>query len=607
VFGNFLYFIVVLLIYSTFQPGESTNFSPLETALLFVALTGLFAWITYRQFQSIGATDEPESFSQADARFNAALTRQCVMAVGLFAVDIYGLNLASFFADRIVFKTAPTLLALFFIGLFAAYLAMVWGVAYDAYQRLYHGQMTRKSYIGSQIAFSVPILLPWLVLSGVSDLIQALPFEAPKAFLDTTAGELSFFLFFLLLVVVVGPALIQWMWRCRPLEPGLDRARIEALCQKAGMTFQNILHWPIFGGRMLTAAVMGLVRRFRYILVTDALLGLLTPAEIEAVIAHEIGHVKKKHLLFYLFFFVGYLLISYALFDIIIYVILYSKPLYLFINRTGLKQTTVTSVVFSLGIIFFFLVYFRYIFGYFMRNFERQADLYVYELFDSAVPLITTLRKIAITSGQSPDRPNWHHFSITERIGYLMRCEANRSWIAKHHGKVRKSIVVYLIGMLAVAGIGYQLNYGEGGKKLSRHFLETVITRELERLPNNANLYSILGDLYYSEAKFAKTARAYETAISLDPNLAQVLNNLAWLYATCQDPSLRNPARALVLAQAAAKLTPLAHVLDTLAESFFVNGRIPEAVAAETRALAAAASNRQYYRKQLEKFKQMEN
>ncbi len=353
-FGNFLYFIVVLLIYSTFQPGEGTNFPPLETAALFMALIGLFAWITWWQFRAIGTRTEPERFLKEDARFNRTLTRQCVMAVGLFAVDIYGLNLASFFADRAVFRVAPTLLALLFIGLFAGYLAIVWGFAYDAYRRLYQGQMTRKSYIGSQIAFSVPILLPWIVLSGVSDLIQALPFAAPKAFLATTAGELSFFIFFLLLVVVVGPALIQWLWRCHPLEPGLDRARIEALCQKAGMTFQNILYWPIFGGRMLTAAVMGLVRRFRYILVTDALLGLLTPGEIEAVIAHEIGHVKKKHLIFYLFFFVGYLLVSYALFDLIIYAILYFKPLYLLVSQTGLKQTTVTSVVFSLGIIFFF-------------------------------------------------------------------------------------------------------------------------------------------------------------------------------------------------------------------------------------------------------------
>ncbi|MCK7507704.1 MAG: hypothetical protein MZV70_29100, partial [Desulfobacterales bacterium] len=40
-----------------------------------------------------------------------------------------------------------------------------------------------------------------------------------------------------------------------------------------------------------------------------------------------------------------------------------------------------------------FLVYFRYVFGYFMRNFERQADAYVFTLFDSAAPADRHLSK----------------------------------------------------------------------------------------------------------------------------------------------------------------------------------------------------------------------
>ena len=68
------------------------------------------------------------------------------------------------------------------------------------------------------------------------------------------------------------------------------------------MGYANILYWPIFGGRMITAGVMGLIKKFRYILVTNGLLQMLEPEEIDAVIAHEIGHIKKQHLLFYLLF-----------------------------------------------------------------------------------------------------------------------------------------------------------------------------------------------------------------------------------------------------------------------------------------------------------------
>jgi hypothetical protein len=45
-FGNFLYFIIVLLIYLTYQPSEETNFSGFETIALFIGLIGFFFYMT---------------------------------------------------------------------------------------------------------------------------------------------------------------------------------------------------------------------------------------------------------------------------------------------------------------------------------------------------------------------------------------------------------------------------------------------------------------------------------------------------------------------------------------------------------------------------------
>jgi len=193
------------------------------------------------------------------------------------------------------------------------------------------------------------------------------------------------------------------------------RSRIEKLCRRAGLEYANILYWPIFGGRMMTAGIMGLYKKFRYILITEALLRHLEPEEMDAVIAHEIGHIKRKHLHFYLVFFIGYIFLSYTTFDLLIYFIIYADPVYRLINSLGVNHDTIISAIFSLIIITIFFIYFRYSFGYFMRNFERQADTYVYALFQSAKPLISTFKKIAATTGQPPDKPNWHHFSIKER------------------------------------------------------------------------------------------------------------------------------------------------------------------------------------------------
>lgn len=601
-FGNFLYFIVALLITTTYQPGEDTNFRPMDSALLFFGLIVVFVGITRTVFQRIQRRLATDSFARLDHQFNSALTRQSVLAVVVFAVDIYGLNLSAFLTPMALFRVFPTLQALLFIGLFVGYLAVVWAFAYDVQRELYRTDISRKAYVRSNIAFSVPVLLPWFLLSVVADLIHALPFAAPGRLLDSTTGQVLYFLFFLLLVAVVGPAMIQKFWRCKPLEAGYHRSRIEALCRKADMQYAEILYWPIFGGRMITAGVMGLVKRFRYLLVTRALLQVLAPEEIEAVVAHEIGHVKRRHLLFYLFFFTGYLLLSFATFDLIVYTLLYSRPLHGLIGALGLNQATVTSVIFSLVMIALFLFYFRFIFGFFMRNFERQADCFVYSLFNSAAPLISTLQKIAQSSGQPPEKPNWHHFSISQRIDYLMRCEADRSWITRQDRKIRRSIGVYLAGILLVGAIGYHLNFGETGRRLNAHFMENIILGELEKTPENPALYSMLGDLYYASKKYPETIRAYTAALRLNPEDAQVLNNLAWLYATCEDPALRDPERALVLAQAAVRLDPSAHVLDTLAESYFLTGRLEEAVATAARALALARSNRSYYEDQLRKF-----
>ena len=601
-FGNFIYFILVLLIYLTYQPSEETNFTAFESWTLFGGLVLAFSFFSRFQFQRIERRIAKGQYLRIDHQFNTTLLRQSVLAILLFAVNIYGLNLSSFLAGIAPFRTIPTLLALLFLLLFIFYLAIVWSFAYSAYQRLYRTDISRKTYVFSNISFSVPVLLPWLFLSGIADIIHALPFDAPKRFLNTTEGEIAYFLFFLLGVTIIGPLLIQKFWRCKPLENSYNRSRIAALCERAGLEYADILYWPIFGGKMITAGVMGLIKKFRYILVTPSLLQLLEPEEIDAVIAHEIGHIKKKHLLFYLSFFVGYMLLSYVTFDLIVFTIIYAKPIYWLINKSGFSQTTVMSGISSVVIICLFLIYFRFIFGYFMRNFERQADTYVYALFDTAQPLISTLEKIASASGQSADRPNWHHFSIRQRIDYLRKCEFNSSWITRQDKKVKKSMGIYLICLLLLGTLGYQLNIGTMGDRIDSHLLENIILSEIKDDPDNPELYSMLGNIYYNAKNWSGTQDAWENSLSLKPENPLVLNNLAWHYATCEDARYQDHYRALALAKLAIRLEKSPHIWDTLAESYFVNGMYRDAIEAGNQALKRAGKKRSYYEDQIKKF-----
>jgi len=232
----------------------------------------------------------------------------------------------------------------------------------------------------------------------------------------------------------------------------------------------------------------------------------------------------------------------------------------------------VTSLLFVGAMATILLVYFRFVFGYFMRNCERQADLYALQLVGNSRGLVSSLEKIAVHSGHSHDRPSWHHFSIRQRIDFLKKCEADRRWITSHDNKLRRSIAIFVLGLLSLGYLGYNMDFIEMGKTLNSRLIEKVLLKEIEANPTNATLYFTLGTIYYEDEAFVYSIAAYEKSISMAPNNPEALNNLAWIYATSSVSALRSPVQALVYAQKAAALKPAPHVLDTLAESYYVNG-----------------------------------
>jgi len=598
-FGNFIYFIVAVLVYATYMPPDQAYFPPDQTLFMFVAFTLAYAAICRFRFRQL-IRRQP-----TDGTALEALTRSmALLALVVFALDIYALNLPGLVRRAAVFTTIPTLEAIVFLCLFAAHLAWMWTCAYPL-ERLYdHSRKSLRAYIGSQIRFSLPVTLPWLMISAMADIIYLLPFDGPRQFLDSLVGQICYFMFFLVGIAVFGPVLIKRVWNCRRLEPGHVRSRIDMLCRRARMPYADILYWPLFGDRMITAGVMGLLGRFRFILVTRGLLDWLNTEEIDAVIAHEISHIKYRHLMYYLLFFIGYFMLAYALVDAMLLALIYTAPVDLFSRPNGTPPTALISVAVSALTILLFVCYFRFVFGYFMRNFERQADLGVYSLFPNGRALISTLQKIAHISGVSADKPNWHHFSIRQRIDYIRQCEADPGAIARHHRKINRAMALFVLALIAMATLGYQLHFGPAGKRLDNYVLEKVITRQMQSDPDNSDLYTALADIHFNRKHYRAAIDAYGRAIAIDNRNATALNNLAWLLATCADASYRNPPRALELARQAAQIDDAVHILDTLAEALFINRHIAEAIAVETRAWQAAPpAEKAYFRKQIERFR----
>src|SRR5260370_12029777 len=101
--------------------------------------------------------------------------------------------------------------------------------------------------------------------------------------------------------------------------------------------------------------------------------------------------------------------------------------------------------------------------------------------------------------------------------------------------------------------------------------------QHVARIPETAKdvsqAYWMLGDLYRHSGRDQQALQTYEEGLKTSPDEASVLNNAAWIYATSQDASLRNPQKALAYARKAVELSKgeKTTVLHTLPEPPYPN------------------------------------
>ena len=597
--------MIALLIYSTaqlFDKTESCDPNGLYYGLISIVAFSLVCWFWFRRLARKGGQ---RSYLGLDHSINGAISKLSLTALLIFAANIYWFRLPLLFVDIGLFTLLPTLVAALFLGLFILLLVIIWNFAYGVQKRYFSGGLTKKSYIWSNISFSLPALLPWCCLSLFADMIQLLPQGAVRSYFNTTSGEIVYILTFLILVSVFGPVLIRKLWGCTSLEPGAQRDRIEATCERAGLRYADILKWELFGGSMITAGVMGLVGRFRYLLVTPALMDALDGDEMDAVILHEIGHVQRYHMLFYLLFFAGFIACNFVFFEPMILLLYIAEPVYQGFSFLGVDKGDVYPALICLSLIGCFVIYFRFVFGFFMRNFERQADIHVYDFQRDAGFLVSTFYKIASLSRQSIDKPNWHHFGIGERIRFLEQCRETPGLIAGHHKRVKKMMLVYLILVFVVFSLGYSISHGRSKDAFETYIASQVLLQQLEIDPENSDLYAFVGDSHYNDKAYDKALDAYENVIRIDSKNVHALNNLAWLLATCPDTQFRDSVRALKLVSIAVSLKREPFVLDTYAEALAANNRYAEAIEAAKEALSLAQEKRAYYRQQVARFEKL--
>lgn len=204
-----------------------------------------------------------------------------------------------------------------------------------------------------------------------------------------------------------------------PLEEGALKTEIEQFAKKVDFKLDNI--FVIDGSKRSSKAnayFAGFGKTKRIVLY-DTLINDLTTEEIVAVLAHEVGHYKRKH----------------TIFNLIASILLTGFTLYilsLFIGNDLLSQALGTVPSFHIGLVAFGILYspISEITGLLMniisRKFEYQADDYAKEHYGSQ-PLITSLKKLSKNSlsNLTPHKAyvfmHYSHPTLRERILNLMR------------------------------------------------------------------------------------------------------------------------------------------------------------------------------------------
>ncbi len=596
-FNNIIYFIIVLLIFSMGQTAKGQVMPLFLSFSMMLGLWLIFTGFCKSAFKRLIRLYESGTGSGYAGMYSRIVLRLSVISILIFSLDVHVFNLKYWVARVPLIGNIDVFQGLAAITVFLFYLSTVWYFAHRSHNLVFGMDLNKKDFIFGNIRLNIPVIFPWLLLSIVFDLISIGPWHALNSFTAKPLGQNLIFGILLFIAMIFLPSMVMYFWGCRPLESSLKVDSIKRFFKNTGFKYRALVNWPLLGGRMMTAGIMGIIPRFRYIMITDSLMDVLTPDELNGVMAHEAGHAKYNHQLMYSLFFFAYFVLMTGFFYSGLYSFLRTYLVSLF--NGSISYDAVDLYLMSSFMLLSLVIYFRFIMGFFMRHFERQADTYAALTLDDPNPIINSLEKIAYLSGKIRDLPSWHHFSIKQRVDFLAESHRTPGLINRHKKMLGTALVIYFVSVLIVS---YLLYFTPSLKFSNDSLQDKIAGLKVEETVDNIDIILVQADIFLARNQDDKAVEKYETVIRLDPDQSVALNNLAWILVTSDDPGLRDDRRGLELALKAVELERSATFLDTLAEAYWVNGNSEMAVNIIKEAIRLDKNGNPHFRKQLEKF-----
>lgn len=402
-------------------------------------------------------------------------------------------------------------------------------------------QVTFGNYVLPDLKMMFLPSIPFLASLFISDLIDHSPLNVRIFFITHYYLYWLIVLSIAMIMFIKSPFFISHIWKTKRLQQGEILNRIESFAKREGLRYKAALVWNMGGRNIANAGMAGLLPGSRSVFLTDSLLHNLDADEIEAIIAHEFGHIKYMHIPAYVLFSFGYL---------VFFSFIYT--LFLPITENISLGDSTSALLGALTTIIIFCVYFIFIFRYFSRKFERQADLYAIsttgnpEAFKRALFKVASINRMPLQSSRFGKIFRTHP-SIYERLLFVDRAVAGNQKVLRYNQPlfdIRKATVVLIIAMLALWVTGKNslfppsdLHYEIGRQYAVEGMFDNAIA-EFHRVisidPKSDGAFYALGLIYTKKGKVKEAEIEFKKALEINPKNTMALEQLKQIQKNAQ-------------------------------------------------------------------------
>jgi len=230
-----------------------------------------------------------------------------------------------------------------------------------------------------------------------------------------------FMALFVILAQVAPLILFPIFYKFEPLENDDLKQRLVKLSEGAGTRVRGIYKWHLSEkSRKANAALTGLGATRRIIL-ADTLLDHYSPEEIEAVLAHELGHHVHKHILKSIFVQAGITLFGFWAANYVLHLSIEQWGMFDTLSDfSNLPLLVLVSTVLSILLMPAMNAYSRF-------N-ERQADRYAFKAIRSVQPFISSMNKLAAQNLAERTPARWVEWLFHSHPAISRRVAAAEAW-----------------------------------------------------------------------------------------------------------------------------------------------------------------------------------